>query len=515
MSPEKTCPECGTELAPESLGGLCPRCLLRLGAQTADIGAPTASPGTRLRYVGDYELLGEIARGGMGVVYKARQVSLNRVVAVKMVLSASEEAVRRFIAEAEAAANLQHPNIVAIHEIGEHEGQYYFSMDYVEGPNLAELLADGPLTPERAARYLKTIAEALHFAHQRGTLHRDLKPQNILIDGEDRPRITDFGLARQVENAGAFTDTGKVVGTPAYMPPEQALGRLDRLGPHSDVYSLGAMLYELFTGRPPFQGGSPAAILLQTIEREPTRPRRLAANLPADAENICLKCLEKRPERRYPSAQALADDLGRLLEHRPVQARRAGLPRRLWSWSIHHPWAICAVVSVVFFGSAAATYGLWVQNGYLKWVQGHPDHTRAAGVRSAAAGGLLDLCLPLGLVLMLAWFDFIRRRCGMRWGQVFELGREPPPAGHAISSRVLWAYALLALFGIGCAMLTLKRSIEAHVWEGLDLMTDSVVLLLCFAGRTSVPLSKPGAGPPRVAEPRILGVGLYGGVEEM
>src|SRR5580704_7647962 len=217
--------------------------------------SPSRAP--KVAYFGDYELLEEIARGGMGVVYKARQMSLNRPVALKMILAgewATPEARQRFRAEAEAAANLQHPNIVAIHEVGEHEGQQYFSMDFVVGKNLAELVRGDPLSAERAALYVKTIAEAVHFAHQRGILHRDLKPQNVLIDAEDRPRITDFGLAKRVDTDSGLTRTGDVLGSPSYMPPEQAESRPDQVGPQSDVYSLGAILYELLTGRPPFRG---------------------------------------------------------------------------------------------------------------------------------------------------------------------------------------------------------------------------------------------------------------------
>ncbi len=264
--------------------------------------SPSRAP--KVAYFGDYELLEEIARGGMGVVYKARQMSLNRPVALKMILAgewATPEARQRFRAEAEAAANLQHPNIVAIHEVGEHEGQQYFSMDFVAGKNLAELVRGNPLSAERVASYVKTIAEAVHFAHQRGILHRDLKPQNVLIDADDRPRITDFGLAKRVETDSGLTRTGDVLGSPSYMPPEQASSRPDELGPPSDVYSLGAILYELLTGRPPFRGVTPLETLCQVIQSPPVSPRKLNPDVPQDLETICLKCLEKRPQQRYHS----------------------------------------------------------------------------------------------------------------------------------------------------------------------------------------------------------------------
>src|SRR5208283_5367477 len=254
--------------------GLCPECLFKSAFPSESIHESVAtghfdsSPanaippdvGKRLKYFGDYELLEEIARGGMGMVWKARQSNLNRDVALKMIRAgalASPDEVARFLREAEAAANLQHPNIVAIHEVGEH----YFSMDLVQGRDLEALVKDGPLAPQRAARYVKIIAEAIHFAHQRGTLHRDLKPQNVLIDAADQPRITDFGLAKIMKDDSQLTQSGVVMGSPSYMPPEQAAGRHGDIGPASDVYSLGAMLYELLTGQPPFRGSTPMATL--------------------------------------------------------------------------------------------------------------------------------------------------------------------------------------------------------------------------------------------------------------
>jgi serine/threonine protein kinase len=227
---------------------------------TSESSAVAARGLPTVRYFGDYELLEEIARGGMGVVYKARQVSLNRIVAVKMILAgalASEEDVKRFRAEAEAAANLQHPNIVAIHEVGEHEGQHYFSMDYIDGRSLAGLVREHPLPARQAAEYVQTIAEAVQYAHEQGTLHRDLKPSNIIVDEQDRPHVTDFGLARRIEGDTRLTGTGKVLGTPSYMPPEQAASKRGALGPPADVYALGAILYDLLTGRPPFRAETP------------------------------------------------------------------------------------------------------------------------------------------------------------------------------------------------------------------------------------------------------------------
>jgi serine/threonine protein kinase len=264
----------------------------------------------------------------MGVVYKARQVSLDRTVALKMILAgqlASDSDIERFYTEARAAANLQHSNIVAIHEVGRHEGQHYFSMDFVDGTSLAALVKTGPLPVSKAVAYLKSIAEAIDYAHRRGILHRDLKPSNILIDGFDQPRITDFGIAKRIGTkevvaagpAGrdtplSLTAPGDVLGTPSYMSPEQIDGDPTQLGPASDVYSLGAVLYELLTGRPPFCAGSLRETLVKVLQAQPVPPRRLNRRVPWELEQICLKCLRKEPRERYSSAGDLAADLERL-----------------------------------------------------------------------------------------------------------------------------------------------------------------------------------------------------------
>jgi outer membrane protein assembly factor BamB len=329
----------------------------------AEMASPSPTLGT-VRYFGDYELLAEIARGGMGVVYRARQVSLNRPVALKMILSgqlASEDDVQRFRLEAQTAAGLQHPNIVAIHEVGEHEGQHYFSMDFVEGQSLAELVRENPLPPEQAARWVRTIAEAIHYAHQRGVLHRDLKPSNVLIDSFGQPRVTDFGLAKRTDKDTGLTATGAVVGTPSYMPPEQASADRGAIGPASDVYSLGAVLYELVTGRPPFRAATPLDTLLQVLEAEPAPPRLLNPAVGRDLETIILKCLQKEAARRYASAQELADDLSALLEGRPIKARRPGLAERALRWAQTQRRA-AALIVLSAVGSALLLFG-----GTLGW----------------------------------------------------------------------------------------------------------------------------------------------------
>jgi len=289
--------------------------------------------------IGNYEILGEIARGGMGVVYKARQLGVNRIVALKMTLAgqfAGDEERRRFRAEAEAAGQLDHPNIVPIHEVGEHNGQPFFSMGYVEGESLKGLLADGPLPPRRAAELMRTIAEAVHYAHTKGIVHRDLKPANVLIDSGGQPRVTDFGLAKQATTDSSLTATGQILGTPSFMPPEQAMGKIDQIGPTSDVYSLGAMLYCLLTGRPPFQAATVMDTLLQVVEQEPASLRTLNPVIPKDLEIICLKALRKSPVQRYRDAAVFSEDLQAFLIGQPIAARPSHLFDRCRGWFLRH-----------------------------------------------------------------------------------------------------------------------------------------------------------------------------------
>ena len=336
------------------------------GPQPAE---PSWQLGTRVKYFGDYELLEEIARGGMGVVYKARQRSLNRIVALKMILAgqlAGEQDVQRFHAEAEAAAILDHPGIVPIYEVGEHEGQHFFSMGYVEGESLARRLASGPLAAKDAAELIVAVAEAVAYAHGNGVIHRDLKPANILLDCQGRPRITDFGLAKRVSGEGGLTATGQVLGTPSYMPREQALGSLDQIRETADVYALGATLYALLTGRPPFQSANPMDTLLQVISAEPVSLRQLNAKLSRDLETICQKCLEKEPRRRYATAQELADELRRYLDGKPIRARPIGRVARAWRWCKRYPVVaslMSAVAVVLLGGIGVSTHFAVVANG--------------------------------------------------------------------------------------------------------------------------------------------------------
>ncbi|MGD9723320.1 MAG: serine/threonine-protein kinase [Pirellulales bacterium] len=273
---------------------------------------------------GDYELQREIGRGGMGVVYQAQQISLGRTVALKMISRGthpSPEDLARFRSEAESAARLDHPGIVPIYEVGQYEGQPYFTMKYVAGTTLSRRLADGPLAPREAARLLAPICRGIQYAHERGVLHRDLKPSNILIDTDGRPHVTDFGLAKRVAADDGLTISGAVLGTPSYMAPEQAAGNRGELGPATDVYSLGTILYQMLTGRPPFQAATAVETVLLVLEQEPLPPRVVNPRADRELEMVALKCLQKPPDLRYASAGELADDLEAYLADEPTAAR--------------------------------------------------------------------------------------------------------------------------------------------------------------------------------------------------
>ena len=289
---------------------------------------------------GDYKLMEELGRGGMGVVYRAQQFPVDRMVALKMVLGgrfACPKDVERFYLEAKAAAKLSHPNIVPVFEAGETEGQHYYSMELIEGQSLAEKSKSSDLSFREIATYLKKVSQAVHYAHESGVLHRDLKPTNILIDENDEPRIADFGLAKHEDDNSGLTRSGAAVGTPNYMAPEQAAANIGEIGPSSDVYSLGAMLYELIVGRPPLVGETVVDTLNKVVHDEPVPPRKENRECPRDLESICLKCLRKKPNGRYESAAALADDLERFLAGRPVQASSISAMQRVWYWTREIP----------------------------------------------------------------------------------------------------------------------------------------------------------------------------------
>jgi predicted Ser/Thr protein kinase len=293
-----------------------------------------------------YEIIRVVDRGGMGIVFEARQVELGRTVAIKMIgTHMRPKVVTRFRLEAEAAARLQHANFVQVYEVGQVNGRPFFSMEYVSGGSLAELLAREAMPARKAADLLETLARAVHAAHQCGIVHRDLKPGNIMLAADGTPKIADFGLAKRLDE-DSHTHSGEILGTPSYMAPEQAEGKKDQIGPATDVYALGAILYEMLARTPPFQGASPMDSLRQVLAQEPTAPSRRVASVPRDLEAICLKCLEKSPGRRYPSALALVEDLRRFLNGQPVTARRIGPAGRAWKWLRRHPTRVALGVSL-------------------------------------------------------------------------------------------------------------------------------------------------------------------------
>lgn len=359
-----TCATCGSQLD-STVDGLCAACLLQFGWQGFEEERAhqlVASPPGRQR-VGDYELLSEIARGGMGVVYRARQIGLKREVALKMILVghwASNAQVQRFRLEAQASARLEHPNIVPIYDFGEHEGWHFFSLKLIEGDNLAHQLRVGHWPAleiagqQRIARLLRTVAEAVHFAHQRGILHRDLKPTNILIDREGTPYLTDFGLAKLIEETSDLTRTSAVLGTPAYMAPEQAAGRTEDVTVAADVYSLGAVLYELLAGQPPHQARTPLETLRQVVEQEVVPVHRLNPAVAPDLATICHKCLRREPAARYNSARELADDLERWLRSEPIAARSVTTLERIGYWSRRNPLSAGLASGLILLLAATA-----------------------------------------------------------------------------------------------------------------------------------------------------------------
>jgi WD40 repeat protein/predicted Ser/Thr protein kinase len=309
--------------------------------------AAAALPGSPV--LPGYEVLGELGRGGMGVVYKAREVSLGRLVALKMILaggSAGPRQLARFRAEVEAVARLQHPNLVQIYSVGEDDGRPYFAMEFVHGGSLEGRTAGRPQPPRQAAALVETLSRAMDAVHRAGIVHRDLKPANVLLTEDGTPKITDFGLAKRLDVERGPTITGDVVGTPCYMAPEQAAGKTRQIGPATDVYALGAILYELLTGRPPFECASAWETIQRVLSHDPVPPRLLQFGVPRDLETICLKCLQKEPHKRYASAEALADDLRRFLAGEPIRARPAGRWERLVKWARRRP-AAAALLAVI------------------------------------------------------------------------------------------------------------------------------------------------------------------------
>jgi TolB-like protein/tRNA A-37 threonylcarbamoyl transferase component Bud32/Tfp pilus assembly protein PilF len=396
----RICRKCGAKIFPDAPEGLCARCVLKTAlampldasaAGVADPGgmdklsrgdAPRAPDGKKaaraaelLGELGDYELLEEVGRGGQGVVFRARQKSLNRTVALKVISLgqwASKAHLKRFRLEAEAAARLEHPGIVPIHEVGERDGQCYFSMKFVEGGQLDEVVRRTPMSIRQAAELIAKVARTVHYAHEHGILHRDIKPGNILLDQKGQPHLTDFGLARLVETESTMTRTLEVLGTPSYMAPEQAVGNNAAVSSVTDVYGLGAVLYQLLTGQPPFAGGTTYETIKLLLDTEPRQPRLLNPKIDRDLSTICLKCLEKDPKRRYASALALADDLEHWLKHEPIQARRTGMFARGKKWVRRHPTGTVLGASLLAL-AAAVGWNIWKS----EWIR-HPVTTGIA-----------------------------------------------------------------------------------------------------------------------------------------
>src|SRR4029077_17232514 len=339
--------------------GLCSVCLFKtvLGPLGDEDDATTVSSRRQMQLeFGDYELLEELGRGGQGVVYRAHQKSLNRTVALKIIglgRWATTAHIKRFRLEAEAAASLNHPCIVPIYEVGERDGACYFSMGLVEGGQLDAILKREPMPIRRAVELIDRLARTVHYAHEHGILHRDVKPGNILLDQKGEPHLTDFGLARLVETESTVTGTKEVLGTPSYMAPEQAVGETKQLTSATDVYGLGAVLYQLLTGQPPFAGGTTYETVKLLLETEPRQPRLLNPKVDRDLSAICLKCLEKDPRRRYPAAAGLAEDLEHWLKHEPIRAKRSGFFTRTRKWVRRNPALVGTAAVCLLLGAAS------------------------------------------------------------------------------------------------------------------------------------------------------------------
>jgi TolB-like protein len=383
------CRKCGAAIPPDSPQQSCGACLLETGLDSDEADREeggSASPKTinafgervpasqMLMDFGDYELLEQIGRGGQGVVFRARQKSLNRTVALKVISLgqwASKAHLKRFRLEAEAAACLEHPGIVPIHEVGERDGQCYFSMKFIEGGQLDEVIRREPMPPRRAAELIAKVARTVHFAHEHGILHRDIKPGNILLDAKGEPHLTDFGLARLVESESTVTRTMEVLGTPSYMAPEQAVGNNAAVSSVTDVYGLGAVLYQLLTGQPPFAGGTTYETIKLLLDTEARQPRLLNPKIDRDLSTICLKCLEKDPKHRYSSALALAEDLERWLKHEPIQARHTGVFARGRKWVQRNPTSALLAASLIALATSA---------GWIAWKSELVRHPVTTGI---------------------------------------------------------------------------------------------------------------------------------------
>jgi len=525
------CPKCGRVLPPDAPRGLCTKCLLVAMFDAGPLAIALKSVAGKPvlpRAFGQYELLEEVARGGMGIVYKARQPQLNRVVAVKVLAAgqfAAPDFVKRFRTEAEAVASLDHPNIVPIYEVSECEGQPFFSMKFVEGGSLAERIANREfqISDREAARLMAELAGAVHYAHQRGILHRDIKPGNVLLDGRGEPHLTDFGLAKLVEKESTLTRTIAMLGTPSYMSPEQARGEAKQLTTAVDVYGLGAVFYELLTGQPPFAGGTTMETVRQVLDKEPRRPSVLKPGIDRDLETICLKCLEKDPTHRYGSAEALGADLERWERHEPVVARPpSALYRFQKSWrrnKLAYSLGI-AMVLALLAGLGLAAAG---------WRQAEHSRTVAAQQRDLAQDRLYDslvrearsirIIRPLGyrselidrirqaLAIPTAKknMDVLRSEVGQCLGDPMSfspVGLVDPPPPYSISDFALDREGTQVAFGTGNGRLVLYDTATGTAIARLE--NQGQIVQLAFTpdgrglyGRVDVPADKQAGGDPR------------------
>ncbi|NCF89313.1 MAG: protein kinase [Verrucomicrobiaceae bacterium] len=450
---QSACPTCGGALAADAPEGLCAKCIVEVmmnfaeadeGSFDDDEEVTLLTAAAQIGQVGDYEILEKIAAGGMGVVYRARQKRLGRVVALKLVAEgklAADSDKERFLLEARAAGELDHPNIVPIYEVGEDDGQYFFSMPLVTGGSLSDWLDEQAISDggksgsslganfrdrqSAAAKLLQKIAKAVHYAHEQGILHRDLKPANILIDHHGEPQISDFGLAKRVADDSHLTISGQLLGSPAYMSPEQAQGKNHELTPAADVYAIGVMLYQALTGGIPFDGDSPMKLLQETLTKEPKPLRKCNPRIDRDLETITLCCLEKEPGDRYTSAEALAEDLDRWLDGKPIKAKSAGVVRRSVKWLRRKP-AVAAAAGIAILGAALMAGMDWrhEREQAIKSLADYPEDIRLAhehldGGQITQASAILDKQLPGDREFAWKW---LARRCAST--RAVEVGRD-------------------------------------------------------------------------------------------
>ncbi|MES2789600.1 MAG: protein kinase [Planctomycetota bacterium] len=496
---DSRCRFCGQSNSDAAIAGACPYCLLQLGlsrpgSRSEANGGGALSLGGRAKSVadrfvqqgvlpqfGDYELESEIARGGMGVVYRARQRSLNRTVAIKMILAgqlASPESVQRFRLEAEAAARLHHPGIVPIYEIGEFETQHFFSMKLIEGVSLAECLADfrvptsGTQADRREqevciAELMGSVARALEFAHQRGVLHRDLKPSNILIDEEGMPHLTDFGLAKLTgREASGITLSTAVLGTPGYLAPEQAAGKTELVTTAADVYGLGATLYELLTGHPPFVGSTSLETMWMAIERNPKPPRQINSSVHRDLETIALRCLEKVPEKRYPSAAAVAEELERFVRREPIQARPVSRVEHAWRWCQRNPGSAIMGLTLLIAILAGSGTAFWqwgrAEVANVRLTE-NVDHLEWAAIDTMLESGQSSLALAKVAALVRNHPD--DRKAAMFAMSVLEQRRFPVPAAPQIRHTSGSELTVARISPSGNRIVTASFDKTARIWD--------------------------------------------------